>query len=168
MDILTAPAKDVYYREPIPENVDPEAKIPIRIDFQLGDLVPEKGYTLTPTDELFRKTVDRVEIPIHRIRLELPRSGGFPLFESRPLEFLAERGNQGHFVESDRLRPFIIYERHLFRGSTTCDSLDTGETTLDDILKYVKERPIGETLTLGFDGVKMTLHTGYDHGESLR
>jgi len=166
MQVITAKAGEVYRGGSIPEGIDTEREIPIELTFELDDLTPKKGYVLTPTDELFRKTVERLRIPIHKIRLVLPRSGGLPFFGSRPLEFFAEESDELHHVERERLRPFALYERNPYRGGTIFDSLDTGESKLEQVLDDIKRRPVGETLTFGFDRVKMILHTGYNDDES--
>lgn len=169
MEIIYAPAENIYPKRNLPENLDPKKEIPVLIDFKLEDLTPKKGYTVTDVDGLFRRLVGKLNISFHNASLRLPRSGDpLNLFGgSEPLAFYAERGNELHCREEEKLKPYAGYNRRLFRGNIVFNDLDRGKATLDDVLKYVRDKPVGEDLIVGLENARLSLHTGYDYAASL-
>lgn len=164
MEIIYAPAGNIYPKRNLPENLDPKKEIPALIDFKLEDLTLEKGYTATDVDGLFRRLVGKLNISFHNARLRLPRSGD-PLNSfggSEPLAFYAERGNKSHYGEKEKLKPYAGYNRHLFRGNVVFNDLDRGKATLEDVLKYVRDKPVGEDLTVGLENAIFLLHIGHN------
>ena len=167
MEIIYAPAGNVYLPNRLPKGITPEKEIPVLIDFELEDLTPEKGYTVTDMDGLFRRLVEKLNVPFHRAQLSLPRRG--ELFSSimrmgsaDPLAFFAERGDKLHHVVEEKLKPYMEYNRHLFTSRIVFNELDTGKATLDDVLKYVRDKPVGEDLTVGLENARLSLHTGHN------
>ena len=162
MEVIRAPAKDVYRYGSIPKGVEFEQDIPVEIRFDLSDLNPEKGYIITPVDELFRRTVKKLGIPFRSINLSLRRSNDLStMLRPAPLKFLAgiEQRNNVPSVEYNRhlpFEPFLRYsERYCF------DFLDTGEINFEDFLKeYVMSEPKDESLKIRLEHAEVSLHVG--------
>ena len=162
MEVIRALAKDVYRYGGLPKGVEFEQEIPVEIRFDLSDLNPEKGYVITPVDELFRGTVKKLGIPFRSINLGLRRSNDLlTLLPPAPLRFLAgiEQRNNVPSVEYNRHLPFEPFFR--YSDKYCFDFLDTGEINLEAFLKeYVMSEPKDESLKIRLEHAEVSLNVG--------
>ena len=169
MEVIKALAKDVYRYGGLPKGVELEQEIPVEIRFDLSDLNPEKGYVITPVDELFRGTVKKLGIPFRSINLGLRRSNDLlTLLPPAPLRFLAgiEQRNNVPSVEYNRHLPFEPFFRY---SEKYCfDFLDTGEINLETFLKEcIMSKPGEESLKICLGNAELLLllniESNYDY-----
>lgn len=154
MEIVEREAGNVHYMGiPSDIHIDPSTKVPSRIRFQLEDLTPGNGYYITPIEGLFRYTVEELGIPIQSIELDLPRSAALlsPPQHSI-LRFWAGKGDPEKVM-----KPHISYKRQLFNGTIIYDSLDREDSTLNNVLDYVRAFPAKENLQMSLEGMDLSL-----------
>ncbi len=168
MGIYTKSAREVY-GDRLPDNVEEDQEIPLEMVFDLEDLNPEEGYHITPMHNFFLKSIELLKMPTPRIGIMLPRSTSNFIFN-----MLAGSGFGGTYLKlssrekKDDEKRIISYDRILFQGETIFDSLDTGESSQESLMKKILGKPKGEEIRFELRGMEMKLHLGYDEGEALK
>lgn len=163
MKVEYALARNVYVRRGSPSPVPGDTEIPVKVVFPgLDEFGPK--YVVTPLDTLFRSSMELLGLSFKGAELKLPRSGIFlpPVFPPN-LKFEAYTGEWDY---PDMPVPRVEYDRVLFSGRTTFDSLDTKEFSVEELEELVKQNaPLGGTVEIFVDGLALTFQDGFDSGK---
>ena len=121
----------------------------------------ENGYHVTDGDKFFRRTIERLGIPIESISLRLPRSADFngSLFP-QGLRFLA--GKEKRFFRYKR--NFLLSPIDEDSGNFSFDFLDEGKMNFETFLKScVMNEPKSESFDIGLDSAEIYLYVGRNY-----